>query len=321
MKHPDGLNCDKTVSRRDAMIRLARGTLTAALAGSVATTEAADPTGAEPPEKPSRDLVFFSKPFQSLSFDQLGEMAAQAGYTGLELPVRPGGHIQPEAVQDELPKAVEAFRKHGLTIPLISTGINEVSDAQSTERVLRTAVALGIPRFRMAYYRYDLRRPVAEQLKSFSPKLNDLIAMAAELRIKPLYQNHSGSRYVGAGIWDIYWLLQKHSPEEVGLTFDIGHAIIEGSKCWPLHVALVRDYLDVAYIKDPIWNVQQKQFQWAPLGKGCITHEYFEMLARSGFDGPMSIHVEYFDHNDAANQNHFRAAFRDDLATLRGYVG
>ena len=139
--------------------------------------------------------------------------------------------------------------------------------------------------------------------------------------IKPIYQNHSGSKYVGAPIWDIYWLIQKHSPEKIGMALDIGHTIVEGTKCWPLHVALVRDYIDVAYIKDPVWNAQRSQFEWAPLDKGCVTQEYFDMLAKWGFNGPMNVHVEYLDHNDPANHDRFRAAFRDDLATLRTYIG
>jgi sugar phosphate isomerase/epimerase len=309
-----------SISRRDAIRRIASGSLTAALAGCLPNTIAAQSQDARQPAASDREFLFFSKPFQSLSFDALGELAAQAGYTGLEFPVRPGGHVEPFAVEEQLPQAIEAFREHGITVPLISTGINEVSDEQATERVLRTAAELGIPRFRMAYYRYDLKQPIAPQLDAFAPKLDALVALADKTGIKPLYQNHSGLRYVGAPVWDIYSLIKGHSPDKIGLAFDIGHAIVEGTKCWPLHFALVQDYLDIAYIKDPQWNAASSSFGWAPLGTGLIPSEYYGMLEKAGFAGPLSIHVEYLDHKDPANHARFRDAIRDDLAALRERV-
>ena len=320
MTQRDTTNDNLNLSRRDAMGRMASGSLAAVFAGSLASTVAARPQDPRQPAAGEHEFLFFSKPFQSLSFDELGELAASTGYTGLEFPVRPGGHIEPEAVEEQLPKAVDAFRKHGISVSLISTGINEVSDEQATQRVLRTAAELGIPRFRMAYYRYDLKQPIAPQLKSFAPRLNALIGLADKIGIKPLYQNHSGSRYVGAPVWDVYSLIAPYSPEKIGLAFDIGHAIVEGTKCWPLHFALVQDYIDIAYIKDPSWNADSNSFGWAPLGTGLIPSEYYRMLAKSGFDGPMSIHVEYLDHKDPANHGRFRDAIRDDLVALRRLV-
>lgn len=305
------------VTRREAMKGIAAGALVAASVDWASQAVEAQDATRRDADRPKRDFAFFSKPFQSLSYDELGELAAQAGYTGLEFPVRPKGHIEPEAVADELPEAVEAFRKHGIGVTLMTTGINEVSDQQHTERVLRTAAELGIKRFRMGYYQYDLNESIPEQLAAIQPKLDDLIALCGELGVKPLYQNHSGNHGVGAAVWDAYWLVHRHSPEKVGLAFDIGHAMIEGSQCWPIHFALIKDYIDVAYIKDPVWDADRDRFGWAPLGQGRIPASYYKMLADTGFQGPMSVHVEYLNHKDPAMQPQFRKAIQEDLASLR----
>ena len=55
----------------------------------------------------------FTKPFRSLSFDELADRLAAIGFQGAEVPVRAGGNIDPENVVDELPRLVEAFSARG----------------------------------------------------------------------------------------------------------------------------------------------------------------------------------------------------------------
>ncbi len=83
---------------------------------------------------------------------------------------------------------------------------------------------------------------------------------------------------------------------------------------------MIQDYLDVAYVKDPIWSVDAGKFGWSPLGTGLIPAKYWKMLADRGFAGPMSIHVEYWEVKDPAHQDEFLKAFPADLATLKRLV-
>ena len=62
----------------------------------------------------------------------------------------------PEEICPLLNTMLTELKKHGLEITVLTSGINEVSEKQRTETVLRTAARLGIKRFRMAYYKYDL---------------------------------------------------------------------------------------------------------------------------------------------------------------------
>jgi sugar phosphate isomerase/epimerase len=262
----------------------------------------------------------FTKAVQHLSYEETARAIAKLGFDGVEAPVRPGGQVVPEKVADDLPKFVAALKAEGLEMTVLTSGINEVSAAQHTESVLRTAARLGVKRFRMLYFKYDLARPILPQLDEFRPRLRDLVALCKEIGIKPIYQNHSGKDYFGAPVWDLAEVMSEFDPRDAGVAFDIGHATIEGSKCWPLHWALVRDHIDTVYIKEPQWGADQKP-KVCPLGEGGVDKGFYEVLKKSGFTGPVSLHVEYTDHNDPKAAPQALEAMAKDFAKLKGYLG
>ncbi|MCB1229915.1 MAG: sugar phosphate isomerase/epimerase [Verrucomicrobiae bacterium] len=262
----------------------------------------------------------FTKALQHLDYDSLAEKIAALGFDGIEAPIRPGGHIEPAQVEDELPKMVEALKKHGLELTVMTSGINEVSAEQRTEAVLKTAAGLGIERFRMLYYKYDLAKPIFPQVDEFKPKLRDLVAAAKEIGVKPIYQNHSGKNYFGATVWDLAEVMQEFDPADVGIAFDIGHATTEGSKCWPLHWAVCQSHIDTVYIKEPHWTEPGKPPKVGPLGEGGVDQGFYQTLLKSDFNGPISLHVEYTDHKDPSQEPAFLAAEAKDFATLKGFL-
>ena len=87
----------------------------------------------------TRPVHVFSKPLQWLGYDALAEMLAEAGAEGIDLSVRPGGHVLPENVKTDLPKAVAAARKNGLRIDMITTAITK-ADENYTADILKTSL-------------------------------------------------------------------------------------------------------------------------------------------------------------------------------------
>ena len=98
----------------------------------------------------SRHFTTFTKPFQHLTYEEMAKVIAELGFNGIEAPIRPGGHVLPERVEEDLPKMVDALKKHDLEVTIAASGINAVNDEQRTETVLRTLAAHGIGRFRMS---------------------------------------------------------------------------------------------------------------------------------------------------------------------------
>ena len=122
--------------------------------GIAAAVVNAVPVRGAAPAAARSSLHLFSKPLQWLDYDALAETAAEAGYGGIELTVRPGGHVEPERVVTDLPRAAAAARKQGLSIGMIVTAIKSADDP-AAEPVLKTAAAEGVAVYRMAYLQYD----------------------------------------------------------------------------------------------------------------------------------------------------------------------
>src|SRR5687767_3058356 len=106
------------------------------------------------------DLCFFSKHLPRMNARDLAQSLKALGFDGVDLTVRPGGHVDPKRVAVDLPPFVEAIRHEGLTVPMISTEL--VSDADpAAQPTLETASRLKIPFYKTGYYRYafvDVRK-------------------------------------------------------------------------------------------------------------------------------------------------------------------
>lgn len=292
----------------------------ALLSGSLAF--ASSEAAAAPTKRPNT-LCFFTKHLQGLGYDDIAGLAAEMGVDGVEAPIRPKGHIEPAQVEDELPKFVDALKKQGKEITIITSGINEVSDEQRTETVLRTAAKLGIKRYRMLYYKYDLTKPIWPQLDEIKPKLRDLIALSKEIGIQPLFQNHSGKDYVAAPIWDMYGLMREYPADQFGFAFDILHATVEGGLSWPIDANLVADHVGAIYFKDFKW-VGRGKIETCPLGEGQVDGPQFaKMLLKRQYAGPVSLHLEYLkgDPKDPAVLKEFRTAHLRDVKLLNEWMG
>ncbi|WP_397384730.1 sugar phosphate isomerase/epimerase family protein [Prosthecobacter sp.] len=278
------------------------------------------PLMAETP-KSKNTVCFFTKHLQGLSFDDIASLGAEAGFNGVEAPIRPKGHIEPEKVADELPKFVEALKKQGMEMTILTSGINEVSKEQHTEEVLRTAAKLGVKRFRMNYYKYDLKQPIWEQLQAVRPKIKDLVALCKEIGIQPMFQNHSGKDYFGAPVWDIFSIMREYPAADFSFAYDILHSTCEGGLSWPLEFNLVKDHIGAAYFKDFKWD--GRKLVTVPIGEGQVDPAYGKMLMKTGYTGPISLHLEYLkgDPKDPAVLKGFREAHTRDMKTLSGWLG
>lgn len=272
-------------------------------------------------ETDGSEVALFTKHLQGLPADRLAAAVREAGFSWIEAPIRPGGHVEPERVEEDLPRFVEALRQEGVGVSVLTSAINSVDVGQNGEKVLRVARALGIKRYRMGYYRYDVKRSMWEQLDGLKPMLRDVVQMSGEIGVLPCYQNHSGAGFVGAAIWDAAYLMRDFGATQLAWCFDIMHATIEGGLSWSAEVALVRDRIGVAYFKDFQWA--EKGIKVCPLGEGRVDSGYLRGLIAGGYRGPFSVHVEYLKGN--ANDKEFlklaTASARRDLETFKKWRG
>lgn len=239
-------------------------------------------------------LCVFSKHLQWLPVSEIGKVAADLGFDGIDLTVRRGGHVEPERVVDDLPKAVEMIRKAGLDVPMIATDIIS-ADNPLTEPLLKTAGQLGIKYYRTAYLKYNANSDVLTDLARYAPQMQRLADLNQKYGIQGAYQNHAGSN-VGAAVWDLHVLLKDIDPRWLGCQYDIKHAVAEGGMSWVNGLDVLKSRIGCVDIKDFVW--EEKEGKWhneeVPLGEGMVDFKkYFSLLKQYGFSGPMSQHFEY----------------------------
>jgi len=274
-------------------------------------------------------ICVFSKHLQWLDYGDMGEAAAEIGFDGVALTTRPNGHVLPERAVEDLPKAVEAVRKAGIDVPMLTTAITDPEDPHS-RTILRLAQQLGIGHYRMGYYSYEKTAAIGAQLNELKPKVRRLAELNQHFQVFGGYQNHVGERYVGAPIWDVWELVRDLDPNWVGCQFDLRHATVDGATAWPVNYRLVSSFTKMLAVKDFRWKKDGATWKTenCPLGEGAVDYSRFiKMLKEDRFEGPISVHYEYplggADHGArqlGMDRGEFFAALKKDLDTLKGWL-
>jgi sugar phosphate isomerase/epimerase len=279
---------ERSVSRRQALLSSGAALCAGALPAAAAEDKAA-------PGK--LKVAIFSKHLLFLRGDALAAGAAEMGFDGIDLAVRKGGHVEPDRVRQELPKLVATIRQHGLEVPMLTTDIAD-TESPYAEDILRTMSELGIHHYRWGAFKYDAKRPMAQQLEDLKPRVAKLAALNSRYKASAMYHTHSGIGLVGASIWDLHIVLKDLDPQAVGVNYDIGHATIEGGLGgWINSFRITGAHLRGVAVKDFLWAKDAKggwKAEWTPLGQG-MAHlpQFFGMLAAARFSGPLQLHFEY----------------------------
>lgn len=236
----------------------------------------------------------FSKHLQFLNYSEMADAAASIGFDGVDLTVRPKGHVLPERVDSDLPKAVETIHKAGLVTEMMTTAVQDA--ANSTDRkVLETAAKLGIGSYRMNWLQYPDNKTIPEAIEGFQKKIGELGVLNKKLGVKGCYQNHSGDR-AGASIWELWDMVHKADHDHVGVQYDIRHAVVEGGLSWKNGLRLIHPFIKLLAIKDFVWTKKDGKYvvQDVPLGEGMVDFAtYFRLLKQYHIEVPLSLHFEY----------------------------
>jgi sugar phosphate isomerase/epimerase len=302
------------MTRRDFLGKTALG-CAGAMAAVPFASVAADNGLASP-------VAVFSKVYQELklNFEDAAALTAEAGLQGVDCPVRPGGEVLPERVKDDLPRYVEALHKHKVDMPLMATGITTTKSAHA-EDVLRTARKLGTNYYRLGVRYPEAATPLPDQVKEFKAQLKDLAAMNREIGITGLFQNHSPagkSVYMGGDLAQLHDLVSELDPGSLGVAFDIAHALVVHGDDWRAHYEKLKPWIRIIYVKDVT-----RSKQWTPLGKGDTRQTgYYELVKKSNYRAPISLHVEYDWHQGGKNRtrDQLLRALKSDLAVLKSWL-
>ena len=84
---------------------------------------------------------------------------------------------------------------------------------------------------------------------------------------------------------------------------------------WPVIYDVMKPHIGAIFVKDFNWD--KKKAKHVPLGTGRVDPKFFDLVRKSGFKGPYSLHVEYLG-KEGVEAN--IAALKRDLKQLREWL-
>jgi sugar phosphate isomerase/epimerase len=249
--------------------------------------------------------IMFTKHLQSMSVAEAGRAIKSLGFDGVELTVRPGGHILPERVDEDLPRAVDELRASGLEVPALVVEIHNRQEPYSVA-VCRAAGRIGARELRTSSHRYREFGTIREQIAAARKDAAELESLGKEFGVRLCIHCHSGDFLSSSGAL-LDMVVDGTDPRYVGVSLDLGHLTTEGGKAgWRQSIDLLHQRVGLVAVKsfgwfrepDPktgelVWNAKL-----VPLAEGNVRwRQAFELLRRVGWDADgqslVSVHSEY----------------------------
>ena len=253
-----------------------------------------------------------------LQLEEAAEYMADMGFDGADLTVRPGGYVLPEMVKEDLPKAVEVLKSHGLEVPMITTSITD-PEKDHAEDIFETASRCGVEYIKLGYWRYEGFGKIRKQIREVRRKIEGIYRLSRRYCVTATIHTHAG-RYLSADPALLLILLKGYDPEWLGAYIDPGHLFAElGPRGWEMSVDILAPYIRLVSVKNYRWvkTPEGWRVKMYPLKEEIVPWpDLFKCLRSIGFDGCISVHSEYHD----LDFDSLIRQTREDLEYLRGIL-
>jgi sugar phosphate isomerase/epimerase len=303
------------MNRRSALALSAAALLAREARPQAASEKSGGPaagTAAAPRRTPM--ICAYSNNLIKIEYPELGNIAQQIGYDGVDLTVMNGGHVNPQITNVDLVRAIESVRGPGLEVPLVSTNITSPND-YTAYPILAITGHTQVHMYRTGYWPWGANQNVTARLAQVRNDIVNLLSLGERSTMMALIPNRAG--FVGEAIWDMQTVIGDLNPQGVGYMFDIAHATAEGGAGgWERALRLTLPRLRAVSVQDFVWAKTDAtwQMRMCPLGEGMVDWDaFFRILAQNRFTGPISIHYEYQAKDELA-------AMSKDLEFVRARV-
>jgi len=251
----------------------------------------------------------FSGNLAKVPYAELGVIAGQIGYDGVDLTVMEGGHVNPRITNVDLVRAIESVRGAALEVPMITTTITSLMDPTAYP-ILAITGHTQVHFYRTGFWPWGPALNLQPRLAEVRGDLTNLVSLGQRCEMIAMFPNHAGG-FVGEAVWDAQTIISSLDAAWIGYYFDPSQ-----TQPWEpaLHLALPR--LRAVAVQDFYWDKSGKTWarKMCPLGEGMVDWPlFFRTLAQAHFTGPLSIHFEY------SEQDAF-GAMKKDLEFVRKQI-
>ncbi len=255
--------------------------------------------GTVQPPRATPMICAFSQNLIKVPYPELGLIAQQIGYDGVDLTVMDGGHVDPHVTNVDLVRAIESVRGAGLEVPMITTTLTTTTE-QTAYPILAITGHTQVHLYRLGFWPYGAG-DIPRRLAQVRNDLLALLALGRNYQMAAMFPNHAGG-YVGEVLWDAQGLIGDMDPQWIGYYFDPSQVAGE----WDIALRLVLPRLKAVALQDYTWvkSGNSWKMQMCPLGEGMVDWPaFFRILAQAKFMGPVSIHQEYRVQDEVAAMN------------------
>lgn len=244
-------------------------------------------------------ICAFSQNLIKVPYPELGLIAQQIGYDGVDLTVMDGGHVNPHITNVDLVRAIESVRGAGLEVPMITTTIATVND-QTSYPILAITGHTQVHLYRLGFWPYGTG-DIARRMAQVRSDLGALLALGRNYQMAAMFPNRAGG-YVGEALFDAQAIIGDMDPQWIGYYFDPSQVAGE----WDIALRLVLPRLKAVALQDYTWVKAGSawKMQVCPLGEGMVDWPaFFHILAEAKFTGPISVHQEYVVQDELGAMN------------------
>ncbi|MBI3945484.1 MAG: sugar phosphate isomerase/epimerase [Armatimonadetes bacterium] len=183
----------------------------------------------------------FTKPWK-VPLPELGRLVKGMGFDAIELPVRPGYQVEPEAVTRGLPEAARILGDCGVRICSVA--------GPTDEPTMAACAAVGVPIIRICVGIDPALGYMATEAK-LQREYDALLPLLERYGVTLGIQNHCGRDVCNA--MGVRHLIEKYPPKQIGAVWDPAHCGLNGE--WPeLALDILWSHLCMVNLKNAFWQ-------------------------------------------------------------------
>jgi sugar phosphate isomerase/epimerase len=257
------------------------------------------------------ELAVFTKYWKETPLEELGRIVKELGFDAVELPVRPGYQVIPDAVEKGLPEAASVLRARGVNIASIA--------GPADEKTIAACGAAGVGLIRVCV-NVEVKRGYMASVDEVRRGYDRLVPALDAHHVAIGVQNHCGI-CVGSAL-GLMHLIGGFDPAHVAAVLDVAHCGLVGEP-EELAVDIAWSHLKMVNLKNAVWRLAtgpealeaRWKTYWTTGRHGLASwSKTMRLLKERGYAGPLCLSAQY---DDPASQDRL---VRDDVAYVSGIV-